>query len=59
VRHQGADWGLIDFAKQAFGAQNASEIGFNFIETNAAAEEVPPTRPPAEVAVVEQKSPPL
>jgi hypothetical protein len=46
VRHQGADGGLIDFAKQAFGAQNASEIGFNFIETNAAAEELPPTPPP-------------
>ena len=36
---EGADWSLIDFAKEVFGAQNASEVGFDFVETKLAAEE--------------------
>jgi hypothetical protein len=54
---EGADWSLIDFAKEVFGAQNASEVGFDFIETKLAAEEALPTPPAAEVAIVEQREP--
>ena len=54
---EGADWSLIDFAKEVFGAQNASEVGFDFVETKLAAEEALPTPPAAEVPIVEQREP--
>ena len=50
---EGAGWSLIDLAKQVFGAQNASEVGFDFVETKP--DEAPPEPPAAEVAVVEQR----
>ena len=53
---EGGDWSLIDFAKEVFGAQNASEVGFDFVETKLA-EEALPTPPAAEVPVVEQREP--
>lgn len=53
---EGADWSLIDFAKQVFGAQNATDVGFDFVETRlVAAEALPP--PAAQLAVAEQKEP--
>jgi hypothetical protein len=53
---EGADWSLIDFAKRVFGAQNAPDVGFDFVETRlVAAEALPP--PAAQLAVAEQKEP--
>jgi hypothetical protein len=54
---EGAGWSLVDFAKQVFGAQNASEVGFDFIESKTAEQEDAPMPPAAEVAVLEQKEP--
>jgi len=54
---EGGDWSLIDFAKEVFRAQNASEVGFDFVETKLAAEEALPTPLAAEVAIVEQREP--
>ena len=52
-----ADWSLIDFAKEVFRAQNASEVDFDFVETKLAAEGALPTPLAAELAVVEQREP--